>query len=194
MTKWLADRFFGKNAWGRPVWETMPQSPIDALAVANANRTYLGRLVPLTPPIWLADDRRSLMLANGLEYAPYPGWREPSSTIITAKGKGQPERVVLGASVERAAWRVLYALTVKAAGQNTNGGPAALQNVSDEEAFDLWVGGLVANKAKPVDTIESVLHVPAADAERAEPGGLRKGSAARGEYGVSSHAGRLRLS
>ena len=46
--------------------------------------------------------------------------------------------------------------------QNSNGGPAALQNVSDDEAFDLWVGGLVANKAKPVDTIESVLHVPAA--------------------------------
>jgi len=162
MTKWLADRFFGKNAWGRPVWETMPQSPIDALAVANANRTYLGRLVPLTRAIWLADDRRSLMLANGLEYAHYPGWREPSSTIITAKRNGQPERVVLGASVERAAWRVLHALTVKAAGQNTNGGPAALQNVSDEEAFDLWVGGLVADRGKPVDTIESVLHVPAA--------------------------------
>ena len=45
--------------------------------------------------------------------------------------------------------------------QNPVGGPAALES-SDEEAFDLWVGGLVASQAKPVDTIESVLHVPAA--------------------------------
>ena len=70
--------------------------------------------------------------------------------------------MVLRASVERAAWRELHALTVKAVSQNSNGGPAALQNVSDDEAFDLWVGGLVANKAKPVDTTESVFHVPAA--------------------------------
>jgi hypothetical protein len=69
---------------------------------------------------------------------------------------------VLRASIEKAAWRELHALTVKAVGQNP-GGPAALQNISeDEDAFDLWVGGLVANKAKPVDTTESVFHVRAA--------------------------------
>jgi len=72
--------------------------------------------------------------------------------------------VVLAGSVDRAAWRVLHALTVVKAvrSQDPIGGPASLQHLSDEQAFDLWVGGLVANKAKPVDTIESVLHVPAA--------------------------------
>jgi hypothetical protein len=64
--------------------------------------------------------------------------------------------------IDKAAWRELHVLTVKSASQNTNGGPAALQNISDEEPFDLWVGALVANQAKPVDTIESVFHVPAA--------------------------------
>jgi CRISPR system Cascade subunit CasA len=37
-----------------------------------------------------------------------------------------------------------------------------LQNISDKDAFDLWVGALVTNQAKPVDTMESVFHVPAA--------------------------------
>jgi hypothetical protein len=76
--------------------------------------------------------------------------------------KGEPARVVLPASIDKAAWRELHALTVKTVSQDTNGGPAALQNISDEQAFDLWVGGLVASKAKLVDTTEAVFHVPKA--------------------------------
>lgn len=164
MTKRQAEQFFGKNLWGRPVWELMPQQLSNAQAVRNANCTYLGRLVPLTRAIWLAGDGRSFILANGLEYGSYAedGWREPTATIVTGTIKGQPARVVLPASIDKAPWRELHALTVKAISQSTNGGPAALQNISDEEAFDLWVGGLVANKAKPVDTTESVFHIPAA--------------------------------
>lgn len=163
MTKLQAEQFFGRDSWGSPVWESMPQRLDDAGAVRNANRAYLGRLVPLTRAIRLADDGRSLLLANGLEYGSYTdGWREPSATIVTRPVRGQPARVVLRASVEKAVWRELHALTVKAVGQSP-GGPAALQNVShDEAAFDLWVGGLVADKAKLVDTTESVFHIPAA--------------------------------
>ena len=106
----------------------MPKGLADAEAVRNANRTYLGRLVPLTRAIWLADDCRSLILANGLEYGSYAedGWREPSATIVTRTVKGQPTRVVLPASIDKAAWRELHALTVKSVSQNTNGGPAAI--------------------------------------------------------------------
>lgn len=163
MTKRQAEQFFGPDSWGRPVWESMPQRLADAEAVRNANHTYLGRLVPLTRAICLADDGRSLILANGLEYGSYAdGWREPSATIVIRTVKGQQARVVLRASIDKAVWRELHALTVKAVGQSP-GGPAALQNIShDEEAFDLWVGGLVTNRAKPVDTTESVFHVPAA--------------------------------
>lgn len=163
LAKRQAEQLFGQHSWGRPVWELMPKGLADAEAVRNANHTYLGRLVPLTRAIWLAGDCRSLILANGLEYGSYAedGWREPSATIVTQTVKGQPRRVVLSASIDKAAWRELHVLTVKGVSQNTNGGPAVLQNVSDEEAFDLWVGALVANKAKPVDTIESVFHVPA---------------------------------
>jgi CRISPR system Cascade subunit CasA len=162
MTKRLVDQFYGGDSWGRPVWESMPHGLADAEAVRNATRTYLGRLVPLTRAMWLADDCRSLILANGLEYASYAdGWREPSATIVIRPVNGQPTRTVLTASVEKATWRELHALTVKAVSQNTNGGPAALQNISDQKAFDLWVGSLVASKAKLVDTTESVFHVPA---------------------------------
>lgn len=162
MTKEQADQFFGEDCWGKPVWERSPKGPTDGPAVLNASRTYLGRLVPLARAISLADGGHSLILANGLKYAPYPEWREPTATVVTRSNKGQPERVVLRASIQKAAWRELHALVVKSVSQSTNGGPAALQNVGDEQAFDLWVGGLVANKAKIVDAIESVFHIPAA--------------------------------
>jgi CRISPR system Cascade subunit CasA len=162
MNKRQAEQFFGQESWGKPVWELMPQRLADTEAVRNANRTYLGRLVPLSRAIWLADDCRSLILANGIGYGGYPDWREPSATIVAQTVRGKPMRVVLRVSMDKAPWRELHALTVKAVSQASNGGPAALQNISDREAFDLWVGGLVCKQAKPLDTIESVFHVPAA--------------------------------
>ncbi len=163
LSKEQVTQFFGKETWGNPVWEQMPSKLADNAAIANATQTYLGRLVPLSRSIRLADDCRSLILANGLEYAPYPEWREATATIVIRQVKNQPpSRDVLRASVGKATWRELHALTVMAVDKNSNGGPAALQNVADGEAFDLWVGGLAANQAKLVDTMESVFNIPAA--------------------------------
>ncbi|MCW5982838.1 MAG: type I-E CRISPR-associated protein Cse1/CasA [Bryobacteraceae bacterium] len=163
LNKLQAQQLFGEGGWGRPVWEFRPQSPADKEAVRNANRTYLGRLVALARAIRLGANGLHLVLANGLDYPCYEdGWREPSATIVARSVKGQPSRQVLRTSIDRAAWRDLHALTVKNVGGGP-GGPAPLQNISeDEEAFDLWVGGLLTNKAKPVDTTESVFHIPAA--------------------------------
>jgi len=168
MSKEQTARFFGKKAWGKPVWEQMPLKLADKAAIENATQTYLGRFVPLSRSIRLTDDCRSLILANGLEYASYPEWREPTSTVVTRQIKNQATRIILASSVEKAAWRELHALTVIAVDKNSNGGPAALQNVVDGTAFDLWVGGLVANQAKLVDTTESVFNIPVQmlDAER----------------------------
>src|SRR5208282_2314542 len=159
MSKDQVARFFGQNTWGKPVWEYMPAKLSDKPAIQNATQSYLGRLVPLSRSIRLADDCRSLILANGLEY---PEWREPTATIVTRQINNQPTRVALRADVKKAAWRELHALAVIAVDKNSNGGPAAMQNVADGGAFDLWVGGLAANKAKLEDTTESVFHVPAA--------------------------------
>jgi len=161
-TKQKVEEFFGKHAWGKPVWEWMPEGLGDRKAVGNANRTYLGRLLPLTRSIWLASDCRTLLLANGLEYRSYTEseWRELSATVVIRSVNGQPRQIVLPASIEKAPWRALHALTAKPVSRKP-GGPLALGNINlDEPAFDLWVGGLVANKAKPVDSTESVYHIP----------------------------------
>ena len=164
MSKSQAEHFFGKNLWGKPIWQAMPERPADSEAVHNATGTYLGRLVPLARAIRLGDDCLSLLLANGLEYTPYSkgGCREPTATIVVRKVKDQPERVVLSGSLDRGLWRELHSLTVKGASQSTPGGPPALQNVSGEKELDLGVGSLVDDKAKPLDTTESVFHVPSA--------------------------------
>lgn len=159
MTKEQVARFYGPDSWGKPVWEAMPTQLSDETAIHNAAQTYLGRLVPMSRCIRLSDDCQSLILANGLDY---PEWREPTATIVTRTIKGKPTRVPLPASVEKAVWRELHALTVLAVDKNSNGGPAALANIVDGAAFDLWVGGLPTDRAKLIDTVESVFHVPAA--------------------------------
>ncbi len=161
LNKHLIELALGPQKWGQPVWESMPNSPRDAANVANATNTYLGRLVPLSRAVRLEPDDRSVLLANALSYPVYPEAREPTATVVVRTKKGQPERGVLRASLDKAAWRELHSLTVKAISQVSNGGPLALQNVSDDEPFDLWVGGFVADQAKLVDTLESVFHVPA---------------------------------
>ena len=194
MTKRQAERFFGRNSWGKPVWEMMPDEPSDGAAGHNANRSYLGRLVPLTRAVWLADDGRSLVLANGLEYAPYPSWREPSATIVTREIKGQPERQLVRASVEKAAWRELHALTVKAVGPTSSGGPAALENVSDRRSVRSLGGGPGRQQSQAGRHRRVSLSCTRRDAGRAEPEGIRKGSARGGADVLSDHAGRLGLS
>jgi len=154
LNKELVSQALGDNRWGRPVWEQMPASAVDQSAMENATRTYLGRLVPLSRAIRLGKDGHSLLLANALDFPTYKeGFREPTSTIIK-KSNGE-ERATLGASLDRAPWRQLHALTVRRFAQNTPGGPLALDNLNGDEEFDLWVGALVADKAKVLDTLES---------------------------------------
>jgi hypothetical protein len=45
----------------------------------------------------------------------------------------------------------------------TNGGPLALRNISQNEDFDVWAGGMIAEgNGKIVDTTESVFRIPPA--------------------------------
>jgi len=163
ITKEQAEGFCGHDAWGKPEWERVPANPVDEGAVRNATMSYLGRLVPLSRAVQLADDRRSMTLANALEYPTYPEWREASATIVTRHFKKQPTRVALPASCDKNTWRELSALTVIAVDKTTNGGPVALRNLKNDADFDLWVGGLVAaGNGKLLDTTESVFHIPAA--------------------------------
>jgi CRISPR system Cascade subunit CasA len=161
LSKDMVKLFVPHGAWGRPTWEQNPASPSDVVAVENATQTYLGRLVPLTRAVRLDQGKDTMTLANGLDYPAFPDWREPTATIVIRQRNNQRERKVLNASLDKAPWRELHALAVKRIGQDTNGGVVALQNLTGDRPFDLWVGGLVADKAKPLDTVEAVYHVPA---------------------------------
>ena len=160
LNKELVAQAFGDEHWGRPVWEQMPESAGDKSSVENATRTYSGRLVPLTRAIRFGADGKSLMLANALDFPGYDeGFREATATIVT-KSDGE-KRIPLGASLNRAPWRQIHALTVRRFAQDSTGGPLALDNLSGDEEFDLWVGALIADKAKIIDTLESVFsHLP----------------------------------
>ena len=185
ITKEHVVRMYGDDAWGKAVWERVPRGPTDKGAVQNATTSYLGRLVPLSRAIEVAEGGRSMTLVNGLEYPPYPEWREASATIVTRSLKKEPTRLALPASIDKRTWRELHALTVIAVEKNTNGGPVALQNLRGDEDFDLWVGGLVAaGNGKLVDSTESVFHIPAAmlsePAQRVYEEGVKL--AGKGEY------------
>jgi CRISPR system Cascade subunit CasA len=144
--------------WGRPVWETMPESPQDN---GNACHTYVGRLVPLSRTVWLGE-ASEMVLGNGLGYEGFPGWRETAATVLLRTRAGQEERHTLSLSVAKALWREVPALSVlDRAGREPLGGPLALGNLDGVARCDVWIGGLVADKAKLVDTVEALFHLPA---------------------------------
>lgn len=143
--------------WGRPVWECMPAVGTDTDAVRNATETVLGRMVPLSRAIRLADDGTDLLLANGLAY---PEMRDQMATIMIRNRGGKEERLPLGVSTARSVWRELHALTVVA--KDGIGGPLCLANLHEPIDCTVWVGGMVAEgNAKVGDIIESAFHLPA---------------------------------
>ena len=159
ITKEDATLLPGIRSWGRPVWELVPSSAEDIAPTTNATATYVGRLVPLSRAIRLQE--KGLLLANALDYPSWPESREATASVKVREVKGQPERFIVAASLEKAPWRELNALTIKTVSVSSNGGPMALNNLTGTAAFDLWVGGLVADKAKVLDTVEAVYYIPA---------------------------------
>ncbi|MBN2450794.1 MAG: type I-E CRISPR-associated protein Cse1/CasA [Lentisphaeria bacterium] len=146
-------------AWGAPIWEHPPESARDR---SNACCTYLGRLVPMSRTVQL--ERSALLaLGQGLTYDGYPLWREACATVVARPRDGSIERQALSLSPAKAVWREVSAITVlDRGGHDVLGGPLALCHVEPEQSCDIWVGGLIADKAKLVDTIEAVFHLPAA--------------------------------
>ena len=142
------------GVWGQPVWHRMPARPGD---LPETTRSYLGRLVPVARAVWLNDDKSTATLGEALVYPAFDEiYPEPSMTIVAKNDK----RVGLRADPSRAIWRQLAAITTLRRAEGL-GGPVALRNVLDSEAFDLWAGALVTHPmqiAKLVDTVESTFH------------------------------------
>jgi CRISPR system Cascade subunit CasA len=162
------DQLNGVQSWGVPVWERMPQGPGDGAAIENATRTYLGRLVPVSRAVRLGEDGVSMIWGCALEYPDFTGgWRDAAATVyLRTYPTGETERSQLSGDLKRALWRELHAITVvKRSDDNQLGGPFALGNASGRNSVDVVAGAMVYAPRKTttiLDTVESVLHVPAA--------------------------------
>ncbi len=146
--------------WGKPIWEAMPEGPGAEMRIANATRTYLGRLVPVSRAVLLLPAGMGMTMGAAVLYD--PEWREVAATVVVRDRNNQPERTVLSGSLEKSIWREAHSLSVLASATNQNlGGPLALAMFREGIGTDVWCGALVANKAKLLDAVESVLHIPA---------------------------------
>lgn len=152
-------------AWGTPMWEAKATTLRELQSISHLTRSYLGRLTPVSRAVWLNDGATALN-ANGLLYPSYAdeGIREPTTSVRVVEGKdGQKRRALLSAvdgdNIKKP-WRELHALTVKRISDEGVGGPLALENLDDNEAFDLWAGAVVTGQAKIEDTVESTYPVP----------------------------------
>jgi CRISPR system Cascade subunit CasA len=147
------------DGWGKAIWEHYPAAPNDARAVANATKTYLGRLVPLSRLAVVSSDGKGVSLANGFDYPLAPAFRDPATTMIQRK----EVTGVLGADVSKSVWRQLPAITIKScSSKDILSGPLALRNHSGEDSVTLWIAALVTvGNNKIADVIEAAYDIPA---------------------------------
>jgi CRISPR system Cascade subunit CasA len=158
LTKELISSTVAKG-WGSPFWERPVRNLEDKIAIENATLTYLGRLVPYSRAVRLNETGATIILGNGLDYPTYPAYRESTATVISSKDKLQ----LLGASIDLAFWRQLQAVTVKRqSDSDSTSGPLALTLNQFNKDCVLWIGALVTDKAKILDSLEATYTVPPA--------------------------------
>jgi CRISPR system Cascade subunit CasA len=151
---------------GRPVWELFPVSPSDeSYEVANATKTYMGRLVPISRWIHLIPNSDQMHCCSGFKYDTYKkGFAaEPTAAVrlVTKKDKNgveSTERRVVKAEPAKALWRELSALLIKRSADGV-GGPLAMENAPYETEFDFHVCAMTRDQASMDISVESVFHI-----------------------------------
>lgn len=152
--------------FGRPVWELFPESPEGGHdKAANANKTYLGRLVPVSRWIRFIPETDQMYCCNGFKYDTYKDGfaAEPTAAVRVViakdkKGNEVQERRVVKADPSRALWRELTALFIKRDADGI-GGPMAMQNAPHEGEFDFHVCAITRDQASMDIALESVFHI-----------------------------------
>ena len=140
----------GWREWGRPIWEQMPQAYDDAAAIANATRTYLGRLIPLSRSILLMPDLQHLVLGNGLRY---PRNLPALPTLTLHQGEAL-------SSKGRPAWQEVPAFS--AADKAERGGVMALGRIGEGDSARLWLGALSCRMSKILGEPQALLDLDGA--------------------------------
>jgi CRISPR system Cascade subunit CasA len=138
--------------WGRPVWELdrLLRAPLETNA-----RSYLGRLVPVTRAIRCSPGSRAITLAAAVPCAKLPEGREPMGTVVLRK-KGDAEfHQYLRVDLSKHPWRELTSI-LSLGGADRPGGPLALAHLRGllGGRFDIWTGGVAADKSKLLDMAE----------------------------------------
>lgn len=167
-------------SFGRPIWETEDE----------ATTSYLGRLVPRHRPLTLQSPTHFLLGGPGLEYPSFEEAREPSATVRVIQTKDGPVRGLLSCRTDRAIWRDLHSMMVVRQHEKSEAtAPLTIQTQARRGAniSNIWVGGVIADKAKIVDTLESAFTIA--------PAFFREGGAVLYKQGVEfadQMAGRLK--
>lgn len=146
-------------SWGCPFWELdrYGKAQLDV----NAS-SYLGRLVSVPRAVRLLERSHQVVLAAGTRYAKLPLNREPAGTLVEV-GSGTGKHIsYLSVNPEKHLWRELPSvLAVHQA--DYPGGALCLVHLrtAGKATFDIWTGGLAADKAKLVDMAEWNMTLPA---------------------------------
>lgn len=152
--------------FGRPIWELFPESPdSDHDRAMNANRSYLGRLVPVSRWIRIIPESDQMYCCNGFKYDTYKDGfaSEPTAAVKVIKTKDKKgivveERRVVKADPSRALWRELTALFLKRDADGI-GGPMAIHNAPHESEFDFHVCAMTRDQASMDIGLESIFHI-----------------------------------
>ncbi len=144
--------------WGKPCWEI---DDLSMAALEAQSSTYLGRLVAVSRAISCAHDARTVTLASGIRYQKLPEYREPTGTVKKL-GKGTSERLAyVAVNPQRLPWRELGSILALQDADKL-GGALSLNHLReiDLSTFDIWTGGLCAEKAKLIDMAEWMFSLP----------------------------------
>ena len=149
----------GNSSWGCPFWEldNYGKAQLDINAT-----TYLGRLVPVTRAVRFVEQSPKVVLAAGTHYAKLPISREPAGTLVEA-GTGSGKHIsYLSVNPAKHLWRELYSVLAMHQADKP-GGALCLDHLRTVgiKIFDIWTGGLAADKAKLIDMAEWNMTLPA---------------------------------
>lgn len=170
--KEMAEDFYGKNSWGKPVWEFEEPSPFkDTQFHKNSVETYLGRLTPLSRFCKLTKNSPYFLYCKGYQYSSRPKKKtdskrvyidfmpEPTSTVIT-DSNGNYAVLKSGSHVP---WREVASIIAKRY-KGSHGGALPLRYLGPSDSFDIIAAGQIRdseNAAKILDLVESRIHIPA---------------------------------
>lgn len=140
--------------WGKPLWN-IEFNYQNEEEVNSFIHSYLGRLVPLSRAIKIQDASLKLTMVNGFAYPKPPEGRETTAAVIMKKRGGNEEEGYVSIDLSKHAWRQLGSL-LSINRDSAVGGALALHHLQnlDKKTFDIWTGGMAADKGKILDVAE----------------------------------------